>query len=221
MLLLSLGEKAMRGRSRAGSAKSRRRKPAAPKGGSGTKLARPVSSSAAGAESEIARLANDLNDALERETAASEVLKIISSAQTASVQPVLDTVVLNAAQLCRALNATIYLREDDSVVIHAQHGPPGLSPVGTRRSINRDSVAGAAILDARPIQVADLLNSKEYPAGRESARRLGHRTTLAVPLLRDKTAIGVIVATRREVHPFKMPPVRDPTSRCRCSRMMR
>ena len=202
MRLLSLGGKAMRGRSRAGSAKSRRRKPAAPKGGSGTKLARPVSSSAAGAESEIARLAHDLNDALERETAASEVLKIISSAQAASVQPVLDTVALNAAQLCRALNATIYLREDDSVVIHAQHGPPGLSPVGTRRPINRDLVAGAAILDARLIQVADLLNSKEYPAGRELARRLGHRTTLAVPLLRDKTAIGVIVATRREVHPF-------------------
>ncbi len=192
----------MRGRSRAGSAKSRRRKPAARKAGSGIKLARPVSSSAAGLESEIARLAHDLNDALERETAASEVLKTISSAQAASLQPVLDTVVLNAAQLCRALNATIYLREDDSVVIRAQHGPPGLSPIGTRRPLNRDWVAGASVLDARPIQVADLLNSKEYPAGRESARRLGHRTTLAVPLLRDKTAIGVIVATRREVHPF-------------------
>ena len=162
MRLLSLGEKAMRGRSRAGSAKSRRRKPAAPKRASGTEANRHRSSSAAGAESEIARLAHDLNDALERETAASEVLKIISSAQAASVQPVLDTVALNAAQLCRALNATIYLREDDSVVIHAQHGPPGLSPVGTRRPINRDSVAGAVILDARPIQVADLLNSKEY-----------------------------------------------------------
>jgi class 3 adenylate cyclase/putative methionine-R-sulfoxide reductase with GAF domain len=192
----------MRGRSRAGLVKSRRRKPAAPKRASGTEANRHRSSSAAESESEIARLAHDLNDALERETAASEVLMIISSAQAASVQPVLDTVVSNAARLCRALNATIYICEDDSAVIHAQHGPPGLSPVGTRRPINRDSVAGAAILDARPIQVADLLNSKDYPAGREIARRLGHRTTLAVPLLRDKTAIGVIVATRREVHPF-------------------
>jgi GAF domain-containing protein len=188
----------MKRRFKAGSVKPRRRNATTPKRASGTAR----SSSAAGAESEIARLAHDLNDALERETAASEVLKIISSAQAASVQPVLDTVVSNAARLCRALNATIYLREDDSVVIHAQHGPPGLSPVGTRRPINRDWVTGAAILDARPIQVADLLNSKDYPAGRELARRLGHRTTLAVPLLRDKTAVGVIVATRREVHPF-------------------
>src|SRR5215470_14025302 len=105
----------MRGRSRAGLTKSRRRKPAAPKRGSGTEANR--HQSAAGSESEIARLAHDLNDALERETAASEVLKIISSAQAASVQPVLDTVVSNAARLCRALNATIYLCEDDSAVI--------------------------------------------------------------------------------------------------------
>ena len=110
----------MRGRSRAGSVKSRRRKPATPKCASGT--AKPRSSSDTGSESEIVRLAHDLNDALERETAASEVLKIISSAQAASVQPVLDTVVSNAARLCRALNATIYLREDDSLVIHAQYG---------------------------------------------------------------------------------------------------
>ena len=84
----------MRGRSRAGSVKSRRRTLATPKRASGT--AKPRSSSDTGSESEIVRLAHDLNDALERETAASEVLKIISSAQAASVQPVLDTVVSNA-----------------------------------------------------------------------------------------------------------------------------
>ena len=118
------------------------------------------------------------------------------------MQPILDTVVTNAGRLCRALNATIYLCERDSVVIHAQYGPSGLSPVGTRRPINRDWVTGAALLDGRTIQVPDLVNSNDYPAGRELARRLGHRTTLAVPLMRDTTAIGVILATRREVHPF-------------------
>jgi class 3 adenylate cyclase len=75
----------MRGRSKAGSGKSRRGKPAAPKRLGGTKPARPQSSSAANQESEIARLSHDLNDALERETAASEILNIISSAQAASV----------------------------------------------------------------------------------------------------------------------------------------
>src|SRR5262249_44982328 len=191
----------MKRRSRAGSVKPRRRRAAVPKRSSGTQRARPVRSSAAGQESEIARLAHDLKDALERETAASEILNIISSAQ-AAVQPVLDTVVTNAARLCRALNATIYLREGDSVVIHAQYGPLGLGPVGTRRPINRDWLTGAAVLGARTIQVSDLLNSNEYPAGRKLARRLGHRTTLAVPLIRDKAAIGVILATRQAVHPF-------------------
>ena len=116
---------------------------------------------------DIARLERDLTEALERETAASEILNVISSAQAASVQPILDTVVTNAGRLWRALNATIYSCEGDSVVIHAQCGPSGLSPVGTRRPINRDWVTGAA-----------------------------------VSLMRDTTAIGVILATRREVHPF-------------------
>jgi hypothetical protein len=94
---------------------------------------------------DIARLERDLTEALERETAASKILNVISSAQAASVQPILDTVVTNAGRLCRALNATIYLCEGDSVVIHAQYGPSGLSPAGTRRPINRDWVTGAAV----------------------------------------------------------------------------
>jgi GAF domain-containing protein len=193
----------VRKRSTTGSAKPRRRKPAAPKRPSGTEAARLRNTSAAGQESDFARLAHDLNDALERETAASEILNIISSAQAPSAQPVLDTVVTNAGRLCRAFNATIYLREGDSVVVHAQYGPPGLTPpIGTRRPINRDWVTGAALLDGRTIHVSDLLNSKDYPDSREVTQRLGHRTTLAVPLMRDTTAIGVILATRREVHPF-------------------
>src|SRR5437868_1465325 len=103
----------MRGRSRAGSAKPRRRKPAAPKRPSGAEAARRRNSSAPNKESEIAHFAHDLNDALEREVAASEILNIISGAQATSVQPVLNTVVTNAARLCRALNATIYLRDSD------------------------------------------------------------------------------------------------------------
>jgi hypothetical protein len=103
----------MRGRSISGWVKSRRRKLAARKRTGGTEAARSSSSSVADQESEIARLAHDLHDALERETTASEILNIISSSQAASVQPVLDTVVTNAARLCRALNATIYLRDGD------------------------------------------------------------------------------------------------------------
>jgi hypothetical protein len=156
----------MRRRSRAGSIiKPRRRKPAAPKRPSGSEAARRRSSSAESGP-DIARLERDLTEALERETSAPEILNVISSAQAASVQPILDTVVTNAGRLCRALNATIYLCEGDSVVIHAQYGPSGLSPVGTRRPINRDWVTGAALLEGT-IQVPDLVNSNDYPAGRD------------------------------------------------------
>src|SRR5262249_46312008 len=57
-------------------------------------------------------------------------------------------------------------------------------------------------LDRHTIHVSDLANGKDYPDSREIAQRLGTRTALAVPLMRDKAAIGVIIATRREVHPF-------------------
>jgi class 3 adenylate cyclase/putative methionine-R-sulfoxide reductase with GAF domain len=191
----------MRGRSRSGPVKSRRRKPAARKRTGGTEAARSSSSSVADKEPEIARLAHDLHDALERETAASEILNIISSTQAASVQPVLDTVVTNAARLCRALNATIYLRDGDVAVIHAQFGEGG-SPLDTRRALNADWITGRAILEARTIHVPDLLSASGYSQAKEISLPLGYRTLLAVPLMRDRAAIGVILATRREVHPF-------------------
>jgi class 3 adenylate cyclase len=193
--------KAMQGRSKTSLVKSRRRKPAAPKRTGGAEARRPRSSSVADQESEIARLAHDLHDALERETAASEILNIISSTQAASVQPVLDTVVTNAARLCRALNATIYLRDGDVAVIHAQFGEGG-SPIDTRRALNADWITGRAILEARKIHVPDLLSASGYSQAKEISLPLGYRTLLAVPLMRDKAAIGVILATRREVHPF-------------------
>ena len=151
-------------------------------------------------KTQITRLERDLNEALEQQTATSEILKIISSSP-ASVQVVLDTVVANAARLCRALNATVYLRDGEVAVIQAQFGYGG-SPVDTRRSLDADWVTGRAVLEARTIHVPDLLSSEEYPKGKEISLRLGYRTLLAVPIMRNKTALGTILATRREACPF-------------------
>ena len=73
----------------------------------------------------------------------------------------------------------------------------------TEWPIGRGWVTGRAFLDRSPIYVHDLQASKhEFPDGAEFALRLGHRTILAVPILRENEAIGALAIRRTEVKPF-------------------
>jgi signal transduction histidine kinase len=150
---------------------------------------------------ELGEARDHLAEALEQQTATSEVLRVISSLP-ADIQPVLDAVVASAARLCEARNADVWLRDGEIGVCRVRSGPLIGFSVGHRQPLNRDWVTGQAILEARTIHVPDLPNSDEYPQGREMARRHGHRATLAVPLLREGTAIGAILVRRREARPF-------------------
>jgi two-component system, NtrC family, sensor kinase len=148
-----------------------------------------------------AALEKELSEALEQQTATSVVLRVILSSPT-DIQPVLDAVVASAARLCEARNADVWLRDGEIGVCRVRSGPLIGFSVGHRQPLNRDWVTGRAVLEARTIHVSDLPNSDEYPQGREMARHHGHRATLAVPLLREGTAIGAILVRRREARPF-------------------
>ena len=150
---------------------------------------------------EIAHARERLAEAMSQQTATSEMLRIISSSP---IQSMLDAVAENAARLCDANNAEIFRLEDNllrlaasygeiPVVIHAYQGVP----------VNRDTVTGRAACDRRTIHVHDLAAEEgEYPVGSSNAKREGHRTTLATPLLRQGKPIGIILARRMEIRPF-------------------
>jgi signal transduction histidine kinase/putative methionine-R-sulfoxide reductase with GAF domain len=140
-----------------------------------------------------------VTEALEQQTATSEILRVISSSPT-DLQPVFDTIVRNAARMCEAYDAVVVLADGEEFVQRAHHGPIA-AMLGARYPL-RGTVTGRAILEARVIHVENLAEASDYPAGRKLAQRVGYRTTLSVPLLRDGAAIGAIGIRRTEVLPF-------------------
>ena len=134
---------------------------------------------------------------MKQQTATSEVMRIISSSP---IQSVLDAVAENAARLCEADNAEIFRLENNLLRLVASYGEIPVN-IHAREGIpaNRDRVIGRATCDRRTIYVHNLAaEDSEFPAGSEDAKREGHRTTLATPLLREEASIGVILIRRWE-----------------------
>ena len=145
-----------------------------------------------------------LTEALEQQTATSEILRVIASSPT-DIQPVLDVVAENAARLCEATDANIYRIEGSEYRIVAAHGNMPIPRRDEARPLIRGVVPGRAMIDREVIHVHDMGSSEaqvEFPEASALVKNFGIRTVLAAPLLREGTAIGAILIRRNEVQPF-------------------
>ena len=150
---------------------------------------------------ENVRLFNETKEGLERQTAISEILRVISSSPT-DVRPVLDAIAESAARFCASENVSVILPGDDGLLRVQAH----VGPLDTRAApwvIDRTTVSGRAIVDGRTIHVPDLQAAgDEFPLGQAQALALNERTSMAAPLLRDGRGIGALLLRRGEVRPF-------------------
>ena len=150
---------------------------------------------------ENVRLFQELTESLEQQTATSEILGVIASSPT-DIQPVLNTVAINAARLCEATDAQIRLVEGDGTRLVASFGTAP-APQFVRNTLANP--AGRAILNRETVQVNDLAEAmkSEYPdIPDDQPRRTGTRTFLSTPMLREGIPIGLINIRRTEVRPF-------------------
>jgi GAF domain-containing protein/sensor histidine kinase YesM len=151
---------------------------------------------------ELRQRTDDLSESLEQQTAISDILRAMSSSP-GDVKPVFASVAEHAARICEAQIVDILTVEDDRLHYAAEFGDFGRILHGDTAPLNRDSVMGRSICDKQSVHVVDLQSmDHDFPLGREYALALGHRTTLAVPLIREDRALGTILVRRAEVRPF-------------------
>src|SRR6185437_15282067 len=151
---------------------------------------------------ENVRLFTELREALEQQTATSEILGVISQSPT-DVGPVLTAIAKSALRFCGGEDAAIVLRDGDHWVIAGHEGAmPG--NVGMRVPLTRQTSPGQAMLDARTSHFPDIaaLDPAEFSAAHDFSRRQGFRAAVTAPMLREGAAIGAVSLRRTEAGAF-------------------
>jgi GAF domain-containing protein len=152
---------------------------------------------------ENVRLFNETKEALERQTATAEILRVISSSPT-DVRPVLDAIVQSGARLFPPCNASIMMREGELIHLRAVAGPDtrnmeevqALFPIPFEP---KNIVAAQAMAERRIVQIPDTESLGDTrPRAVAVARAANYRSLTMVPLVREGQGIGAIALTHPE-----------------------
>jgi GAF domain-containing protein/CheY-like chemotaxis protein len=156
---------------------------------------------------EVQARTRELSEALEQQTATSEVLQVISRSP-GELRPVFQAMLKNATRICAAKFSTLYLCEDDGFRAVAIHNAPSAYAQARAAVVHPhpDSSLWRAAKTKQLVQVADITQLPGYRAGDpflvSAVAQGGYRTVLSVPMLKEDELIGVICIYHQEVCPF-------------------
>jgi signal transduction histidine kinase len=154
-------------------------------------------------------LEKKLAEALEQQTATSEVLRVISSSP-GELEPVFQSMLENATRICDAQFGNLYLCERDAFRVVAMHGAaPAYAEVRKHNPLVRpppDSALGRVALTKQLAHITDIKTTRSYierdPFLVRGVELGGYRTVVAVPMLKNNELIGAILIFRQKVKPF-------------------
>jgi GAF domain-containing protein len=151
----------------------------------------------------------DLAEALEQQSATTEVLQVISGSP-GGLDPVFGTILEKAVRICEARFGTMYIYEGGGFRVVATHNaPPAYIEARSRDVLLRpppDVPLGRVAVTKQPVQVADMKTTRAYierdPFVVAGVNLGGWRTVVSVPMLKEEKLIGAINIFRQEVRPF-------------------
>jgi signal transduction histidine kinase len=155
-------------------------------------------------------LQRQLTELVEQQVAISEVLRAVANSPH-DLQPIFDTILINAMRLCRATFGGLVLLEEKGFRTVARRGPPNPVyaerwPLGLVRPIPPGEPLAQLIESRSPVHIADLAAHQAYlrrdPLFVALVELAGVRTYLAVPLVKDDKLIGALGINREQVQPF-------------------
>src|SRR4029453_6807372 len=154
--------------------------------------------------SRVNDLEKRLAEALERETAAAEILRVISSSPT-DAQPVFDAIAESAVRLCEVLYANVSTFDGRMLRYVAFNNVRPAAIAMLREKFpsppTRGGSSGRAILDRAVVHIPDGSADPEYEFS-DIASTANYRALVAVPMLREGSPIGAINVARAQVGPF-------------------